>query len=82
VKVEEPFFTLKIRAGLTREQWNEVASEICRILIDPPQSPRHRRAVAVRQAMNLYQGAPRARFGKLAASPIDRKGVSTPAREG
>src|SRR5580692_8767591 len=35
----------------------EVNSAICRILVDPPQSPKHRRAVAVRQCLALYNGA-------------------------
>jgi hypothetical protein len=67
MKVEEPFFTLKIRPGLTRDQWNEMGSAICRILVDPPQSPQHRRAVAVRQALNLYSGARSNRAKQLAA---------------
>jgi hypothetical protein len=57
MKIEAPFFTLRIRHGLSPEQWNEVASALCRIAIDPPQSPRHRRAVAVRAALNLYSGS-------------------------
>lgn len=67
MKVEQALFTLRIRPGLSAEQWNEVASAICRILIDPPQSPRHRREVAVRQALNLYSGARSNRAKQLAS---------------
>jgi hypothetical protein len=57
MKVEEPLFRLWIKPGLSAEERGEAAHAICRILVDPPQPPRHRRAVAVRQALNLYQGA-------------------------
>jgi hypothetical protein len=44
-----------------------MAHEICKIILcGRPQSPQHRRAVAVRQAMNLYQGAPSRRAKQLA----------------
>jgi hypothetical protein len=46
---EEARFRLWINPALTAEQRMEVNSAICRILLDPPQLPRRRRAIAVRQ---------------------------------
>jgi hypothetical protein len=56
MKIEEPLFRLWIKPGLSAEEYQQAAGAICRHLVDPPQSPRHRRAVAVRQALNLYEG--------------------------
>jgi hypothetical protein len=51
VKIEDPFFTLKIRPGLTAEQWREVASGLIKIAVDPPRSQAEQRRVAVRAAL-------------------------------
>jgi hypothetical protein len=66
MKIEDPFFHLWIKPDISVEERAEAAHAICRHLIDPPQSPKHRRAVAVRQAMNLFQGAPSRRAKELA----------------
>jgi hypothetical protein len=63
--VEGPKFRLWISPNLSSEEFNEAASAICRILVDPPQSPRHRRSVAVRTAMSLYSGSRYARAKTL-----------------
>ena len=65
MKVEGPKFRLWFSPDISVEERAEAAHAICRFLIDPPQSPRHRRAVAVRQAMNLYQGPPSRRAKEL-----------------
>jgi hypothetical protein len=58
MQIEMPFFTLRVRPGLSPEQWANVAHALCRIAIcPPPQTPQHRRAVAVRQCLALYSGA-------------------------
>jgi hypothetical protein len=59
--VEGPFFTLKIRPGLSAEERGEVAHAICRFLIDPPRSQAELRRVAIRTAMALYEGPIRAK---------------------
>jgi hypothetical protein len=61
IEIEAPYFSLKIRAGLTAEQWQEVASGLCRIAMDPPRPKGELRRVAVRTAMAQYSGAPSAR---------------------
>jgi hypothetical protein len=66
VKIEEPFFTLKIRPGLSPEQRMEVNSALCRIAIDPPRSDAERKRIAIRAAMNLYEGSPFSRANQLA----------------
>jgi hypothetical protein len=66
MRVEGPKFRLWFAPNLSPEEFNEAASAICRILIDPPQSPRHRRAVAVRQALAIYRGATSRRAKQLA----------------
>jgi hypothetical protein len=65
--IEEPYFSLKIRPGLSPEQWNGVASALIRIAIDPPRSQIELRRVAVRTALAQYAGSRYARAGKLAA---------------
>jgi hypothetical protein len=66
MRVEEPRFRLWINPALTAEEYQEAASEICRILIDPPLPQAERRAIAVRQALAQYQGAPSRRAKQLA----------------
>jgi hypothetical protein len=63
--IEEPFFTLRIRRDLSPEQWNEVASALCRIAIDPPRPVVELRRVAILAAMNLYSGSRSARAKRL-----------------
>jgi len=63
--IEGPKFRLWLAPDLSREQWNEAAEAICRILVDPPQSACQRRAEAVRKALSIYQGAPSARAKEL-----------------
>jgi hypothetical protein len=65
VKIEEPFFTLKIRPGLLPEQWKLVASALIRIAIDPPRSQAELRRVAVRTALAQYSGSRYARAKAL-----------------
>jgi hypothetical protein len=62
---EEARFRLWINPALTAEQRMEVNSAICRFLIDPPQPPRRRGEVAVRQSLNLYEGARSSRAKEL-----------------
>jgi hypothetical protein len=57
MKVEGPKFRLWFAPDISPDEFNEAASAICRILIDPPQSPEHRRAVAVRTALAQYEGS-------------------------
>jgi hypothetical protein len=61
VLIEEPFFTLRIRPSLSPEQWNEVASALCKIAIDPPRPLAERRVVCVRTALAQYRGSQSAR---------------------
>ena len=65
MKIEEPFFTLKIRPGLLPEQWKLVASALIRIAIDPPRSQAELRRVAVRTALAQYSGSRYARAKAL-----------------
>jgi hypothetical protein len=67
MKIETPYFSLKLRPGLTAEQRGEVAHAICRILVDPPRSNAELRRVAVRTAMAQYHGAPTRRAKELEA---------------
>ena len=67
--IEEPFFTLKIRPGLSPEQWADVAHALCKIAICPPPRPQaERRRVAVLSMMNLLSGSRSARAKQLAAN--------------
>jgi hypothetical protein len=65
--IEGPRFRLWLEPNLSAEEYQQAASAICRILADPPQSPKRRRAVAVRQALNLYSGARSNRAKQLAS---------------
>jgi hypothetical protein len=57
VEVEGPKFKFWCDPRASVDERAAAAHAICRYLIDPPQSPKHRRAVAVRQALNLYEGS-------------------------
>jgi hypothetical protein len=65
MKIETPYFSLKLRPGLTAEQRGEVAHAICRILIDPPRPQTELRRVAVRTAMAQYEGSKSRRAKEL-----------------
>jgi hypothetical protein len=65
--IEGPRFRWWFAPNISEEEWAEMAHAVCKIIVcGRPQSPRHRRAVAVRQAMNLYQGPPSRRAKELA----------------
>jgi hypothetical protein len=66
VEVESPLFHLRIKPGLTAEERAEVAHAICRFLIDPPRPVEELRRVAVRAALNQYEGSPSGRAKQLA----------------
>jgi hypothetical protein len=57
VKIEGPRFSVWLAPDISDEEFAEAAHVFCKIAISGrPQSPRHRRAVAVRTALNLYEG--------------------------
>ena len=56
MKIEEPFFRIWIKPGISTEERAEAAHALFRILIDPPRSVVERRRVAVRTALNQYEG--------------------------
>jgi hypothetical protein len=56
VKIEDQLFRLWIRPGLSAEEYAEASHAIFRHLVDPPQSPKRRREVAIRQALAIYEG--------------------------
>jgi hypothetical protein len=60
--VEGPRFRLWFAPDISPNEFNEAAGAICRVLVaGPPEKPGHRRAVAVRQCLALYNGAQSAR---------------------
>jgi hypothetical protein len=62
MKVSGPKFRLWFDPGISAEEFNEAAGEICRVLVTgPPEPPGHRRRVAVRQLLHLYPGSARRR---------------------
>ena len=69
MKVEGPKFRLWFDPGISAEEFNEAAGEICRVLVaGPPEPPGHRRRVAVRQCLALYSGARSNRARQLAGA--------------
>ena len=67
MKMQGPKFRLWFAPNLSPAEFNEAASAICKILVDPPRPLAERRRVAVRQAMAQYQGARSTRAKRLAA---------------
>jgi hypothetical protein len=66
MKVEGPRFSFRFAPDISEAEWAEMSHAVCKIIVlGRPQSPRHRRAVAVRTALNLYQGAPSNRAKRL-----------------
>jgi hypothetical protein len=63
--VEGPKFRLWFAPNLSPEEFLEAASAICRILIDPPQSPKRRRAPQ-RRARSGRKGCQRGSLGNIA----------------
>jgi hypothetical protein len=58
MKVEGPRFSFRFAPDISEAEWAEMSHAVCKIiLLGRPQSPRHRRAVAVRQALAQYGGA-------------------------
>lgn len=67
VKIEGPKFRFWTAPDISAEEWLEMGSTICRILVAGPPAPLgHRRRVAVRQALHLYSGARSNRAKRLA----------------
>ena len=76
MKVEGPKFRLWFDPGISDAEFDEMASALCKIIVcGKPQSPKHRRAVAIRQAMAQYQGARSTRANGLppGINPISRQ---------
>ena len=66
MKIEGPKFRFWTAPDMSEAEWLEMGSALCRILVaGPPEPPGHRRAVAVRQALAQYQGAPTCRAKEL-----------------
>jgi hypothetical protein len=66
VKIEGPRFSFRFAPDISEEEWAEMAHVVCKIIIrGRPQTPKHRRAIAVKQILNLYQGAPSRRAKEL-----------------
>ena len=62
MKIEGPKFRFWTAPDMSEAEWLKMGSALCRILVaGPPEPPGHRRAVAVRQALAQYQGAPTCR---------------------
>jgi hypothetical protein len=71
MRIEEPFFRLWIKPNLSAGQWNEVASALCKIAIDPPRRADELRAVTVRAMLGplgpyTHHAAISRRAGELA----------------
>jgi hypothetical protein len=66
MKIEGSKFSFWLAPGASAEERGEAAHAICRYLIDPPRPQAERRAVAVKQILNLYPGAPSRRAKQLA----------------
>jgi len=64
--LEGQHFSFKYSHDMTVEEWSQMSSAICRVLVaGPPEPPGHRRRVAVRTVLNLYEGAPTRRAKTL-----------------
>ena len=67
MKIEAPRFRLSFADDLTDEEWSEVCRALCRIVVEGrPQTPKHRRAVAVRTLLHLFEGPPYRQATRLA----------------
>ena len=65
---ESPRFSFKFAPDMAPDEWAEMGSAICRILVaGPPPSPARRRAVCVRQLLALFDGAATNRAQQLEA---------------
>jgi hypothetical protein len=56
VKIEGRRWRFSAADDLTVEERGEAAHAICRFLVDPPQTPKHRRAVVIRTLLARYEG--------------------------
>jgi hypothetical protein len=61
--------SFRFAPDISEAEWAEMSHAVCKIIVcGRPQSPQHRRAVAVRTALNLYGGPL-----SLRATELERK---------